>query len=327
MSKVHLNLACGTYDRFVPLYSKEVAPAGIDLNFIVYNDTREIFDRTGATQDFDVAEMSSSEFIARRHAGEDSLVAIPVFPSRAFRHGFIFVNRRSGIREPRDLEGKRVGVPLYTQTAALFVRGLLAHDHGVDLSTIRWVQGAMNKPGRHGNPTVMPMRRPVEIEQNQTPHSLSELLARGEIDALIGARIPSAFGQDEAVERLFPNYVELEKDYFRRTRIFPIMHLIAIRSDVYERHPFIATNLYQAMSASKELAHHHMRNSTRLRYMLPWLRRDIDELEDIFDGDPFPYGIEPNRPTLSALVGYMTEQGLIDDPMPLEDIFVPVYER
>lgn len=324
MSRLRLNFACGTYDRFVPLYSGEVPVPGIDLNFMVYNSTRQVFDRMGALQDFDVAEMSSSEYMARRHAGNDALVAIPVFPSRVFRHGFIFVNRNAGIRTPRDLEGKRVGVTLYTQTAALFIRGMLAHDHGVDLSRIRWVQGAMNKPGRHGDPSPMPMVRPVEIEQNTTPHSLSQLLARGEIDALIGARVPDCFGRDAAVARLFDDYVTVEKDYFRRTGIFPIMHLIAIRRQVYEQNPFIATNLFEAMSQSKALAHMHMRDSTRLRYMLPWLRRDIDEIDEIFGGDPFPYGIEPNRTTLTALLTYMAEQGLISDPMPLEDLFLPV---
>src|SRR5262249_39291581 len=155
-----------------------------------------------------------------------------------FRHGFIFCNRNSGIRTPKDLEGRRIGIPLYTMTAAIWIRGLLQHEYGVDLSQVRWVQGALKKPGAHGRPTVPPLIRPPRIEANGSGKSLSRLLADGEIDAVFGSRLVEGFGTNPDIQRLFPNYRELEKDYYRRSRIFPIMHLVVIRRDVHEAHPF-----------------------------------------------------------------------------------------
>jgi 4,5-dihydroxyphthalate decarboxylase len=273
-------------------------------------------------QEFDACEMSSSEFISRYAAGKLPFVALPVFASRVFRHGFIVVNRKF-ITSAKDLAGKRIGVPLYTQTAALFVRGLMQHDLGVDLSGIEWVQGAVNEPGAYGNPSVMPLLKPVAITPNRSGKSLSDLLAAGDIHAIIGSNLPRSLGRHPDVVRLFPDYRAREKDYFRRTRIFPIMHLIVIRNDVYERHPFVTKSLYDAFGAAKDWAWEKMRYPGTLRYMLPWLPDDIAEIDDLFGGDCWPYGIEPNRPTLEALVAYMAEQGLIPAPIPIEKLFVP----
>jgi 4,5-dihydroxyphthalate decarboxylase len=271
--------------------------------------------------------MSSSEFIARKSAGETSLVALPVFPSRVFRHGMISVNRRSGIKSPKHLEGRRVGVPLYTMSAAVWMRGHLQHDYGVDLSTIHWVEGAVNHSGAHGHPSVLPLLRPARIEKNTSGKSLSDLLEGGDIDAIIGAVLPDAIHRNPDIQRLFPNYREEEKNYYRRTRIFPIMHLIALRRDVYEKHPFIASSLFDAMCESKERARKRMRDLGTLNYMLPWMTADIDELDEVFGGDAWPYGIEPNRPTLEALVTYLAEQSIIKAPMSIEDLFLPTYGR
>jgi len=186
-AKLPLTFACGLYDRMLRLYTGEVQPRGIDLRFLANDEPRDIFDRMGGKFEFDASEMSSSEFISRFGTGHCPFVAIPVFASRLFRHGFIFFNRKAGIRTPKDLEGKRVGVPLYTMSAAIWIRGLLQHDYGVDLASIRWVQGALKKAGAHGSPTVAPLLKEPTIEINQSGKSLSELLADGDIDDLGGA--------------------------------------------------------------------------------------------------------------------------------------------
>ena len=319
-----MTFACGLYDRMLALYTGEVQPDGIDLNFLAIDDPRQIFDRMGKNLEFDACEMSSSELISRHAAGRTEMVALPVFPSRVFRHGFITVNRKA-VKTPKDLEGKRIGVPLYTQTAALFIRGMLRDEYRVDLSGVQWVQGATNSAEPHGDPAPPPLLKPVAIERNSCGRSLSDLLERGEIQAILGSGLPDSLRTNPDVQRLFPDFHAVELDYFRRTRIFPIMHLVAMRRDVYEKHPFIATSLYQAMDKAKDIALEKMRNVGALRYMLPGLPAELDEIDDVFGGDPWPYGIEPNRPTLEALVRYMAEQSLIKAPIPVQDLFVPIY--
>jgi len=320
--KLPMTFACGLYDRMLRLYTGEVQPAGIDLKFLANDEPRDIFDRMGGKLEFDASEMSSSEFISRLGAGRCPFVALPAFASRVFRHGFIFYNRKSGIRAPKDLEGKRVGVPLYSMSAAIWIRGLLRHEYGVDLSSVRWVQGALKKAGAHGSPTAMPLLKQPTIEINNSGKSISKLLADGEIDAVISSRPVDGVGSNPDIARLFPNYREAEKDYYRRTRIFPIMHLIVIRRELHEAHPFAAQSLYDALCEAKDRALAQMKERGALRYMLPWLPADMDEIDDVFGGDPWPYGIEANRPTLEALVQYMVEQHFIAKPIPIEDLFV-----
>jgi 4,5-dihydroxyphthalate decarboxylase len=324
MTALPITFACGLYDRMLPLQTGEIKPDGIDLNFLVMDNPREIFDRMSNRLEFDACEMSSSEFVSRYAANKLPFVALPVFASRVFRHGFIVVNRKH-VKTAKDLEGKRVGVPLYTQTAAIFVRGLMQHDLGIDLGSIEWVQGAVDQPGAYGNPAVMPLLKPTNIKANQSGKSLSDLLEAGEIQAIIGSNLPRSLKRNPDVVRLFPDYRGKEKDYYRRTHIFPIMHLIVIRKDLYERHPFVATSLYNAFCAAKDYAREKMRYPSTLRYMLPWLPADVEEIDELFGGDCWPYGIEPNRPTLEALVSYMAEQGLIPETIPLEKLFVPTF--
>lgn len=321
MAPIKLKLACASYDRMMPLRTGEVRPDGIDLEFVAIENVREIFDRMGASAEFDLAEFSSSEFIGRFGQGDRSLVALPVFPSRMFRHGYIFVNCNR-IAEPKDLEGKRIGVALYTQTAALWIRGMLGEEHGVDLSGVTWVQGAVQVAGAHGAPSAPPLLKRPHIEINSSGRSLDEMLDRGEIDAIIGARVPSCYRRNPDIVRLFPGYPELERDYYRRTRIHPIMHLVAMRRDVHERYPDAARRMYAAFVASRDRALALMRIDVAPRYMLPWLHRDLEEMDEVFGSDPWPYGVEANRPTLEALVRYMVEQHYIEKAMPIEDLFV-----
>jgi len=324
MSSLPITFACGLYDRMLALQTGDIKPDGIDLNFLAIDNPREIFDRMSNRLEFDACEMSSSEFVSRFAAKKLPFVALPVFASRVFRHGFIVANRKF-ITSAKDLAGKRIGVPLYTQTAAIFIRGLMQHDLGVDLSTIEWIQGAVDEPGPYGNPSVMPLLKPVKITPNQSGKSLSDLLAAGEIHAFIGSHLPRALKRHPDVVRLFPDYRAREKDYYCRTKIFPIMHTVVLRKDIYERHPFVATSLYNAFCAAKDWARAKMRFPGTLRYMLPWLPDDIEEIDELFGGDCWPYGVEPNRPTLEALVTYMAEQGLIAEPIPIEKLFVPTF--
>jgi 4,5-dihydroxyphthalate decarboxylase len=324
VSRLNLSFACGRYDRTEPLRTGDVSVEGVDLNFIPIEAGREIFDRMVGGQEFDVSELSSSEFISLLSRGNCPFVALPVFPSRVFRHSFIYVNMRSGIHTPKDLQHKRVGVPLYTQTAALWIRGHLAHEYGVDLSTIRWVQGAVEKPGAHGKPHAPPLLKPANIERNESPHSLNDLLAAGELDAIIGSRRPVSLGRHPDIGRLFPNYRAIEREFYCKTKIFPIMHLVAMRRELYERHPWVANSLYKAFVAAKNWALARMQFSGATCYMLPWQGADVEELEELFGADPWPYGVEPNRPTLQALVQYMFEQDFIAKPLRVEDLFVPL---
>jgi 4,5-dihydroxyphthalate decarboxylase len=324
MTALPMTFACGLYDRMTALYTGEVRPVGIDLNFIAVNDPRALFDRMAARQEFDASEMSTSEYVSRFAAGKCPFVAIPAFPSRMFRHGFITVDSRV-VKTPKDLEGKRIGIQLYTMTAAVWIRGLLQHDHGVDLSTVQWVEGAIEEPRPHGNPTVLPPLKPISIVANTSGKSLSELLEAGEIQAVIGADVPSAIRHAPHVKRLFPDFRAEEKAYYRRTKIFPIMHLVVLRREFHERHPFAATSLFNALEESRSLAQRRMRYIGALRYMLPWLPAELDEIDEVFGGDPWPYGIEPNRPTLEALVRFLADQSMIAAPVQLEDLFVPVH--
>jgi len=324
MSDLRLSFAGGNYDRMEALRNGVVDIDGIDLDYIEIKAPREIFDRMVQNREFDVSEMSSAEFIAMTARGDNPFVGLPVFPSKAFRHGFICINRNAGIEKPKDLEGRRIGTPLYTQSAAIYIRGHLRHDYGVDLDTIHWVQGAVEKPGRHGQAEPPALLEPIDIEFNTGDKSLSELLADGAIDAILGSRLPTNLGIHPDVVRLFPDYRAVERDFYRRTRIHPIMHLVVIRRDVYDANPWIAASLWRAFEAAKAWALDEMRFSGAQRYMLPWLYPDLDEIDELFGGDPWPYGVEANRPTLEAYVGYMVDQKFIAEAMPIESLFVPV---
>ena len=325
MSRLALTFAACRYDRLEAIREGNVTIDGVDLTCLTLKSGRQVFDRMVGGQEFDIAELSASEFISLTGAGNCPFVALPVFPSRVFRHGYIFINTRAGIRTPKDLEGKRIGVPLYTQTAAIWARGHLAHQFGIDLSSIRWVQGAVEHTGTHGKPHAPPLLRPVAIEQNTSGASLAELLARGEIEALIGSRKPEGFGRHPDIARLFPEYRARERELYEIAKIFPIMHLITIRRELHERHRWLATSCYEAFVESKRRALARLRYAGSLAVMLPWLQSEIEEIDQVFGGDAWPYGLEPNRPTLEALVQYMVEQHFIAKPIPIENLFVGVH--
>ncbi len=326
MAKPKISFTCTLYDRLMPLYLGETEVEGFDIDFegsYGWQSVRSIFDRVGAGKGADISEMSSSEYVSSTAAGTCQHIALPVFPSRAFRSGYTFVNA-DRIKHPKDLEGKRIGVPLFTMTAAIMARGHLSDEYGVDFSNVEWVQGAMNETGTHGKPAAPPLIKPTRITNNESDRSLSDLLMAGEIDAVLGAITPDAFGKDHKIQRLFPDYHDVELQYYRRTRVFPIMHTIVIKRSVHEQHPGLAPALYKALTRSKHIALERFSDVASLQYMLPWLMRDVEEIKSEFGGDPWPYGLEPNRPTLEALTRYLHEQGLTAKKMSVDNLFIPV---
>jgi 4,5-dihydroxyphthalate decarboxylase len=319
---VPITLACALYDRMQALYTGEVKAEGIDLTFRVEDFPRKLFDHAMAEKSFDVCEMSSSDFITRYVAGTNPFVALPVFPSKMFRHGNIVINAKSGIRTPKDLEGKRVGEMRHTMTAAVWIRGHLQNDYGVDLKSIKWLEGSINTPGMHGVPTIHPPGWDITV--NQSDKSLSQLIDAGEIDATIGTHLPDSRKTNPDVQRIFPNFREVERDYYRKTGIFPVMHLIAIRREVYEKNPSIAKSLYDAFEKSKRAALVRMRNYSALRYMLPWLPDEIDEMERVFGDDQWTYGVEANRSTFETMMKFMVQQDMLKKTPTVEELFVKV---
>lgn len=326
MADLKLRFACGSYDRIEPLRDGSVQAEGIDLDVVTIDDPRELFDRMMGRDEFDVAEMSSAEQFAMASRSESPFIALPVFTSRCFRHSFMCVNAKAGINAPKDLEGKRIGVPLYSMSAAIWCRGLLRDDYGVDLSDVTWIEGSMDHPGSHGQPKQHALSKATRIETNLSDRSLSELLATGEIDATIGALMPTNFGSDKNVLRLFPDFRATERNYYIRTGVHPIMHLVVIRKTIYEREPWIAQPLFTAFGRAKRKALDRMFYTGAPKTMLPFLHAEVEETRAIFGDDPWPDGVAANRRTLECAVRYMLEDGLIETPPDPANVFADVSE-
>jgi 4,5-dihydroxyphthalate decarboxylase len=324
MSRLPLTMACGPYDRMEALIQGLVQPEAIDLRYIPIQSPPEIFARMIKTNSFDIAEMSLAHYMIMRTRGDFPFVAIPVFPSRVFRHGFIFINKNAGIEAPKDLEGKRVGVQEYRQTAGVWVRGILQHEYGVDLSTIKWVEGGVNE-GRPAD-DEMDLRPVQEVPLELIPHhrTLNEMLESGEIDAYFGARRPAALDNGKNVARLFPDYRQREVEYYKRTGFHPIMHTLVIREDLFEREPWVPESLYKACEESKRWMLKQMRFSGAQRFMFPWLHDMIAEMDELMGANPWPYGIEDNRKILGAFNGYLVEQNFLEKNLPIDELFTPI---
>lgn len=319
-ARLPLTLACNVYDRTEPILAGRIVPEGVRLNAMA-SPIEETFWRQLQFQEFDVSEMSLSAHTMLLSRGDSPWVGLPVFLSRVFRHSCIYVRRAAGIRSAADLAGRRVGVPEFHMTAAVYVRGLLRHEYGVDLDSIRWFTGGQDEPGRRERVDLPPEVRVQPIGPDQT---LGTMLVEGEIDALITARMPAVYlAGDERVARLFPEYVGVEEDYYRRTRIFPIMHLVVVRRSLTERHPWLAGNLYKAFYAAKQEALQAMYDINALRFSLPWVVPEIERTRTVFGDDFWPYGLENSRPTLEAFCGYMHEQRLTARPVAPEELFAP----
>ena len=295
---------------------------GVDLTYLPLH-VEETFWRMLRYGEFDVAECSMSSYLMSRDRGYPKLIAIPVFPSRFFRHSFIFVNTDSGIETPKDLIGKRVGVPEYQITAAVWIRGILQHDYGVSPEKLKWFTGGVENAGREEK--LRPdLSSDIDIQWIGPDRTLSQMLDEGSIDALICAHIPSPFVRRSAkVKRLFANFREVEKEFYRRTKIFPIMHAIVLRGEVYEKYPWIAQSLCKAFAESKKICEESLYKYSALKYMLPWSYADVEEEMELFGDELWPYGLEPNRHVLETLVQYSYEQGLIKNKLDIKSLFAP----
>lgn len=325
MGNFSLTLATGPYDRVEAIARGIVRPEGIDVTCLQILSPPEIFSRMVKTKAFDMCEMSLSTYLTRRARGGFPFIALPVFPSRLFRHGYIYVNRNSGVSEPNDLNGKRVGVQEYGQTAATWIRGILQDRYGVDLSSIEWVEGGVNAPRPPDDEMDLRPLKELALEHAPGDKSINDLLISGDIAAYFGARQPNALGKQAHVQRLFPNYREVEREYFLETGIFPIMHAIVMREDLYHEKPWIPETMFKAFQAAKLWGLEHMRFTGTMVYMIPWLNTELEEIDKVFGGDPYPYGLEANRHNLGTLLQYLVDQDFVEEPRPaLEDLFTPI---
>ncbi len=316
---LRMTIATGRYDRTAALHDGRVRPEGIDATWLALN-VEQTFWRMFRHQEFDASELSLSGTLVRLGRGVTDFVPIPVFLSRTFRHECIYVNTRAGLKGPEDLAGRRVGLPEFQLTACVWARGLLEDEYGVRQEDITWIQGGLEQPGRRPQEPVSPPG--VTIEDAPAGATLSAMLAAGEIDALISPRRPSVFGDGTGrVERLIPNVWEASRAYYERTRIFPIMHLVAIRRPIVEANPWVPQTLSNAFLAAKRLADADLRDTTALPIGLPFLVQHAEETAELMGDDFWPYGVEANRATLEAFVRYSHRQGLIPELPDIDSLF------
>jgi len=316
MSSLALTLAIGDYDRTGALKTGAVRPQGVDLNILTLSP-EEIFYRMGRFLEFDACEFSLSTYTIRRGRGEP-MIAIPVFPSQMFRHSSIFIGDKAGIREPKDLRGKRVGVPKYHMTAAVWIRGLLEDEYGVAPKDIRWFEGGEGAKVKEVDVTLPP---DVRLEHVPDGKHLGDMVAAGELDAFIGARRPAAYGK--GVSRLFPDFRTAERAYYERTRIFPIMHTVVLREELVRQYPWLPRSLYDAFTEAKRLAYERLHFTAALLTSLPWQVAEAEETRALMGDDPFAYGIARNRKTVETLAGYSFRQNLAPRRLTIEEMFVP----
>lgn len=327
MARIPLTLACGAYDRTAGLRDGSVTIEGVDLNYIVLGP-EEIFYRMLRHQEFDVAEMSLSSYVLSLFLEEPPFVAVPVFPSRSFRHDAIYVNRSSGIGDPADLVGRVVGVPEYQMTAAVWARGMLADDYGVDAASLHHRTGGLHEPGRVEK---LPLHLPAafDVAPISPGATLSAMLADGELDALISARRPRCFDEGkERVSWLFDRPIEVEQEYFARSRIFPIMHTLVIRKPVHDRHPWLAQALLKAFTHARDEALMALYDAAASATMLPWGTHQFQEARALMGEDLWAYGLAANEHVLSTFLRYSFEQGLIPKELAPGDLFAgATYDR
>jgi 4,5-dihydroxyphthalate decarboxylase len=319
MNRLKLSIATTDYDHFRDFRLGTVEAQGIEETWSMLGH-HEIFARFTFNREWDVAELSFAKFCAQVTRKDSGIVGLPVVCSRLFRFSSFYVNKKSKIRTAKDLKGKKVGSPEWAHTAAVYMRGWLGDECGVALKDVHWVQAGLNQPGR-AEKVELSIPKGVKLTRVEDK-SLSDMLAKGEIDCALVARPPDCFMKGHPdVERLFPNYLEMEEKYYARSKVWPIMHVIAIKKAILDRDPWVAGSLYNAFMESKERSVRRLTDVTVSRYPLPWVSTYARTKRDEFDGDPFPYGIDENRPTLEQFMRYTHEQGIAHRHAKVDDIF------
>lgn len=320
MARLQLSIALGDYDHVRDVLHGEVPVDGVELIVAKSHPVEEIFHRFINFREWDISEMSFGKYVSLLSQPGCDLIAIPVFPSRAFRHSSIYVRKADRLSDPAELAGKRIGIPEWAQTASIYSRGMLAHEYGVALNSVDWVQAGVNEPGRKEKVNLM---LPHGVRYRAEPgKALSDMLANGELDAVLSARAPNSYlEKNSEVRRLFDRPQEAELAYWSKTGIFPIMHVIAIRREVVERHPWIAMNLVQAFDEAKWRSVRRMADVTASPVPLPWISNYADQSRQILGDDFWPYGIESNRTTLEAFLLYAFEQGVCHRRLQVEELF------
>jgi hypothetical protein len=322
MARLKLSLACGDYDRTRDLEDGTVRPDGIELTYLRL-PVEETFFRMLRHREFDVAEMSLSSYVASLSSDPPPFVGLPVFTSRMFRHSSVYLNTSAGITAPEDLRGKAVGVPEYQLSANVWVRGILADHHGVPVDSVTYYTGGQETPGRIEK-AALDLPPTIRVEPIDPRATLSTMLAEGEIAALYTPRVPGPFARrDPRVGRLFPDVVAAEKAYYAASGIFPIMHVVVIRRDVYETHRWVAQSLYKAFLIAKQQAYERLYDTSALRFMVPWLNQHLEEAWELLGDDFWSYGLEPNHHALATFLRYHHEQGLSPQLLRPEQLFAP----
>jgi 4,5-dihydroxyphthalate decarboxylase len=319
MNRLPITIATWDYDRVRALTDGRVKVEGCDVNYITM-PVEECFERAFFHGEFEVAEIGFSPFLIALSRGPTPYVAVPVFLSRMFRHSAVYIRTDRGITGPADLRGKTIGVPEYQMSAVMWFRGYLKDEFGIEIKDVNWVQAGLENPGRRDKfPLNLPKGFPL-VSRNDT--TLSKLLADGELDVVMSARTPSCYiNQHPKVRRLFPDYRAAERDYYKKTRIFPIMHALGIRRDIYDGNRWLAASVYKAFLKAKRLADAEFTETTALKIGLPWVTAEYEATVAAMGADFWPYGLEPNRRTLATMARYSYEQGLAVREVSVDEMF------
>jgi len=314
MSALPITAAFGDYDRITPLRTAEVVPAGIDLRLLTLSPT-DIFRRMCQGLEFDASEMSMGAHLYLAGTGDSPFVGMPAFPSRAFRHSMVYANVEAGIDTPADLNGKRIAIREWGMTAVVWIVGILAEEHGLDIASVDWVAAI---PPR----VPIPMPQAARIRYMQPGENLSDLLDAGDVDAALIHHVPACFAQGSPrVKRVFPDYAAAERDFHARTQLHPIMHCAVLRRDVYERNRWALRSLYDALCAAKDHAAREILETGTLSSMIPFLPHVMDDTRAAFGDDWWPYGLEANRTCLERMTRYAFEQALTPRVLEVEELF------
>jgi 4,5-dihydroxyphthalate decarboxylase len=322
MSKLRLSVAVGDYDRMRPLFDGDARIDGVDPVFMRL-EPEEIFFRAFRHAEFDVCELSLSSFAVTAARGDGPYVGIPVYPSRAFRHTSIVVRKDRGIAGPAELRGRRLGTPEYQLTACVWARALLEEEYGVRGADITWVRGGLEQPGRVEK-IKLALPPDIRLEDAPPDTSLSTLLERGDIDGIVAPRLPAAFARgDSRLGWLFDDPMEEAAAWFRRTRIFPIMHLLGLRRSIADQHPWLPAALLKAFERSKQIAMARLSDTAATKVTLPFVEEQLVKVRALMGEDFWPYGVDANRHTLETFLRHHHRQGLSRRQVAVEELFHP----